>query len=82
MANIAFKQVGGDAITVDNIPAGGTPGRGYWTSTECFDIFTAGYTAPCNAIYVRLEKQEMTWGSWEKYGPGIGKYGIRAFVEY
>ena len=82
LANIAFKQVGGDAITVDNIPADGMPGRGYWTSTECFDLFTAGYTAPCNAIYVRLEKQEMTWGSWEKYGPGIGKYGIRAFVEY
>ena len=81
LANIAFKQVGGDAITVDNIPADGGLKLGYWTSTECFSLFTAGYTAPCSAIYVRLEKQEMTWDYIEKTH-GIGKYGIRAFVEY
>ena len=82
LANIAFKQVGGDAITVDNIPTDGIPRWGYWTSTECFDIFAGGSVAPYRAIYVRLEKQKMTWDCNDKAGPGIGKYGIRAFVEY
>ena len=81
LSNIAYKQVGGEAITVDNIPADGIPRLGYWTSTECFDVFLGGRVAPYRAIYVRLEKQEMTWGCWDK-ARGIGKYGIRAFVEY